>query len=509
MDSAYPFNPLDWNTIIPLYTALRDAPIPPGGFLDWLGEWNQLDIAIWDAYTALKRPTYSDTRDQAAAQAYSRYVQALYSTYLGLTNQLITRALTVQPEAPSPVYEQLWRRWRNQQALFHPANLPIQAEISGLEIHYRAIMNSVTPDDPAGYWLDRRVELNDLMLRLIRLRRSLAQNSGLPHFLAYRWRELNRLDYTIADCQAFHQAIERIVVPVLARQHAAGLDRHARPEVHDLGVLKAGVERMLQQIDPEFGAVFRMMGDEWLDFGDRPGKAQTIEEWFFPGVGLPYLHVASTNVASVLHESGHGMHDYLSFRAHGSMWHLNGPEEFQEFAATSMELLGSAYYEQAHGGFFSADESAQARRYGLQLNFDWLAECALQDAFEHWVYGAAPANVTARDLDTKWLELKARFHPWDGDAASSEAAQTEWQRDKWSLFRMPLYMITYPMAFVGACQFAQQAESDRAGAIRRYKMALTHGNTRTLPALFRTVGLDFPFPEAAVAAMVQFVTTQL
>jgi hypothetical protein len=141
MKSIHPFDPYDWKTITPLFQALNEAPAPEGGFMAWLEQWNELDIAVWDAYTALKRPTYYDTRDQAAAQAYGLYVQELYSTYLGLTNKLITRALTLQPEPPSPVYQQLWRRWRNQRDLFHPASQPIQAEISQLEQRYRELMN--------------------------------------------------------------------------------------------------------------------------------------------------------------------------------------------------------------------------------------------------------------------------------------------------------------------------------------------------------------------------------
>jgi hypothetical protein len=300
MGSPYPFNPLDWNTIIPLYTALIDAPVAPGGFMSWLEQWNQLDIAIWDAHTTLKRPAYYDTRDRAAEQAYSRYVQELFSTHLGLTNRLITRALKLQPEPPSPVYQQLWRRWHNQQALFHPANLPIQTEISSLESHYREIMNRVEPENPLAYWLERRGELSELMLCLLRLRRALAQNSDLPTFLAYRWRELNRLDYSITDCQTFHRAIETAVVPTILRLRTGDAPRHSMPESSDLTTLKEGIERILRQVDPTFGEIFSALGDEYLDFGSRAGKAKTVEEWFFPGAGLPYLHVVTTNAANVL-----------------------------------------------------------------------------------------------------------------------------------------------------------------------------------------------------------------
>lgn len=53
-ESSYPFDPHDWATITPLFIELSRAEIRPGEFMTWLEQWNQLDIAVWDAYTVLK-----------------------------------------------------------------------------------------------------------------------------------------------------------------------------------------------------------------------------------------------------------------------------------------------------------------------------------------------------------------------------------------------------------------------------------------------------------------------
>ena len=510
MKSTYPFDPYDWTTITPLLDALSDMPVSDDGFMDWLAQWNELDIDVWDAYTQLKRHAYVDTSDHAAEAAYQTYVQELYSTYLGHTNTLITKALTLQPEAPAPAYQQLWRRWRNQATLFDPASLPIQAEIGRLEGRYRAIMNQYegNPANPLAYWMDRRDELNDLMLRLLKLRRTLAHSSGLPTFLAYRWRELNRLDYSIADCQPFHRAVERMV-PAIAEFRSRGLSNLSFPEVDDLERLTEGAERILRQVDPTFGDIFHAMRDGYLDLGHRPDKVPSNESWFFPRAGMPYIHVASTNAGSVFHESGHGVHDYLSFQARGSLWNLNGPEEFQEFAATSMDMFCWRYYGRAKGSLYSAAETAVARQSVLQLYLGFASVvCVMQDAFEHWLYGEAPEDVIPADLDAKWLELKKRFEPWDDDYASEAEKMTGWQRNTWSLFRMPLYMITYPMAMVGTCQLGRLVQTDRARVINNYKAALALGNTQALPELFGVVGLAFPFAEQAVEEAIKFVFDQ-
>lgn len=509
MISDYPFNPYDWTTLSPLFQALLEAPIADGGFMPWLEAWNQLDIAIWDAYTQLKRPAYYDTSDQAADQAYRTYVQHLQSTYVGLTDALIGRALSVQLEPPIENYAQLWLRWRNQRKLFDPANLPILAEISPLDSHYREIMNQCDANDPTNYWLGRREELNDLMLRLLHLRRKLAENSGLPNFLHYRWREMNRLGYSITECQDFHRAVEQWVVPIVAQLRAADQSDHPSPEIEDLDLLVDGCGRCLQQIDPQFGALFQAMRTAGhLDLGSRPNKASAVEEWFFPHAGLPHLQIVTFNAGSVFHESGHGMHDYLSFQTHGSIWNLNGPEEFQEFAAMSMDLLAWPYYRQSQGGPYTDEQSIAARQHVLHYYLSALTDCTMQDAFEHWVYGEAPADVTPADLDAKWIELKQRFTPWENCEPTAAEAQTGWQRWNWSLFRMPLYLISYPMAVVATCQFGRAVEQNRETAIRNYKAALRLGNTRSLSELFSAVGVPFPFSQQAVEAAIQFIFEQ-
>lgn len=500
---TYSFNPYDWSTITPLLDSLVDASVTDHTFSDWLAKWNQLDIDLWDAYTQLKHPAYVDTRNQHAEAAFQAYVKNLYSTYISYTAKLTAKALRLQPDPPSEDHQQLWRRWHNQASLSTHDNLPILSEISQLENRYRTIMWQSTG---AADWLERRDDLSSLLLRLLKLRRMLAQNSGLPTYLDYRWRELNRLDYSVADCQVFHHAVEKMVPEISAFRKQARPWDQAFPQVDNVERLTEGAEHILMQVDPAFGEIFHTMRNGYLDLGQRPNKASSNESWFFSGAGMPYIHVASGNVGSIFHESGHALHDYLSFQSHGSLWNFNGPEVFQEFAATSMDMLCWPYYAEAQGGIFRTSESIAARQNVLQLYLEFcFVRCTMEDAFEHWLYGEAPEGVKAADLDAKWLELKERFEPWDDEYASLDEKMTGWQRNTFSLYRYPLYMITYAMATVGTCQLARLAEEERARTVLNYKTALTLGNTRTLPELFNVTGITFPFNEQAVSEAIHFV----
>lgn len=510
MISTYPFDPNDWKTITPLFQALSEIPLSQETFLDWIGQWNRLDIAVYDAWTTLKRPAYFSKDDILAEKAYQVFTQEIFSTYLGITQSLIEKALAFQPEPPLPLFAQLWRRWHNQRALYNPRSLPLQAEISQLEGNYREISRNYEwdPENPYAYWLDRRSELNALMMRLLRLRRELAHVSGMQTFLDYRWRELNKLDYRIEDCQSFHRAVERVAIPYIT-QLRTQLVEHSIAEVDDITRLSAGIERILSHVDSSFGSIFHTLREGYLDLGTRPNKVSAIEAWFFPQVGLPYLHVDSTYVPSLLHESGHGIHEYLSFQKYQSLWNFSGPEEFQEFAAITMDLLCWPYYSQDQGGLYSVQESSHAQQNVLRWYLEEIANSTMQDAFEHWVYGEAPVDVTPSDLDAKWLDLTKRFKPWEDVSSNEVEAMTGWQRWTWSLFRMPLYMISYSTAIVGTCHIGRLLERDRLETIYNYKYALTLGNTEPLPTLFQVCGVKFPFTDDAVKEAMIFIGEQV
>jgi hypothetical protein len=88
-NTTYSFIPSDWSTIIPLLTALEESDLPHHNFVEWLNQWNQFDIAIWDAYTRLKRSAYARISDIDAERIYQKYVGELYSVLSELRATLI------------------------------------------------------------------------------------------------------------------------------------------------------------------------------------------------------------------------------------------------------------------------------------------------------------------------------------------------------------------------------------------------------------------------------------
>src|SRR5262249_52359990 len=157
-----------------------------------------------------------DATDTAAESAYNDFVRKVFSPFKVASQAMNVRLLAVVGKAPAPEHAQMVRRLWNEADLFREANIAIEAEISALVGAYGRRVAALGGDE-----VREREAFDSLFLELVALRRQLARNAGLSDYRAYRWREMNRLDYTPADCRQFHDAIEAEIVPLAARLRAA------------------------------------------------------------------------------------------------------------------------------------------------------------------------------------------------------------------------------------------------------------------------------------------------
>ena len=133
---------------------------------------------------------------------------------------------------------------------------------------------------------------------------------------------------------------------------------------------------------------------------------------------------------------------------------------------------------------------------------------AVVDGFQHWVYAEAPENVTVAELNSHWDSLWSRFMggmDWSG--LSSERC-TGWHR-KLHIFTVPFYYIEYGLAQIGALQVWRNALADQSEAVRRYRVALTLGNTVPLPDLYQAAGARLAFDPETVGELAQLVASHL
>ncbi len=547
-----------WDTLGPQYAALQAAALTAAGVHDWLRRWSDLERIVWEVRAGLKRDRLRDVRDAAADAAYQTFVAGVFGPFQIATQALIAKLLAVPDYTPGPEQTQFVRVWRNEADLFHAANVALKAEIDGLADGYgqrvwafnlavdgasltvpQAEARQTDPDRERRevawraihqHWLGEREPLDRLFLDLVHKRQHLAQQAGLPDYRAYRWREMNRLDFTPHDCLALHDAVAAEITPLTgpllaARQAALGLDTlrpwdvRADPQrapawqpFADVAGLVATTGAICDTLDPDLGALFRRMQAGFLDPDDRLGKPSGGEEWFFSVQRMPYVRVSGTgapgDLALLLHEMGHAFHDYLSGTQQELTWNQGGPSGFDEFPSTALSYLGVPMLAQVSDHPAAAAAAAHAMREMLtETVLRWLPQVLMNDAFQHWVYAQDPATLRPADLDAAWVALWPRFLPgvdWRGLAAEQAVG---WQRQG-ILFNYPFYAIDYALAHLGAIQLWQHAQADPAATWHAYRATLAAGYTLPIPAAYAAAGVALPFSRAVVGEVAAFLARQ-
>jgi oligoendopeptidase F len=85
---------------------------------------------------------------------------------------------------------------------------------------------------------------------------------------------------------------------------------------------------------------------------------------------------------------------------------------------------------------------------------------------------------------------------------------TGWQR-KDHIHQSPFYYIEYGLALLGAAQVWRNSLSDPAGALARYRAALSLGGTATLPDLFKAAGARLAFDAATLRQAVDLMENRI
>jgi len=544
------FLKLSWRQIKPYFDELEAQLLTAETLGQWMADWARAGKLLDESYWYCWVQTTLDTLDQGAEERFHRFLSELQEPAHTAEQRIKEKLLTsgLKPDR----YEAPLRNLRAEADLFSQANLPLLTEEHRIGHEYDRIralqtvswngqertlvqmlieQHNPDRDTRERAWrlsmertLADRAALNDLWTQLMRLRRHIAANAGLPDYRAYRWGQMLRLDYRPEDCETFHRSVEAVVVPAAERvlerrRQRLGLDRlcpwdvevhpPGKPSLHpfrSVHELEEKTEIVLQCLDPQLAEYFQIMRREkLLDLDNRIGKMPSSYCATYPVRARPFLfmNVVSTHedVVTLFHELGHAFHAFENTRL---PYHdqLRIGTEFHEVAAITMELLAAPYL--VEGGFYTAQEAALARVMHLETMLRWWPYIAVVDAFQHWAYTHAEAASDPANCDAAWADLWARFMRGEDWRGLEDAMVTGWQR-KLHIFRNPFYYIDYGLAQLGAVQIWARALEDEGGAIARYKYALSLGGTVPLPKLYEAAGAPFAFDAETFAQAVELM----
>lgn len=548
-----------WETYRPRYEALRSAELTAADVPAWLERWSALDAELGEAGAKLSTHADLHTDDEAAQGRYQAFVAEVMPPAARSGQALTEKLLAVPDYVPAPDFALNYRRFRDAAALFREANVDLgvtqqqqqnrhsvitgnqKVTLGGEELTIpQARQRLDRPDREAREeaWRALTVsnmavapELDAVMLDLIRTRRQLARNADEANYRDFRWKQLDRVDYTPADCRAFHAAVREEVVPLageivggVARE--LGLDRvrpwdYNRSNLLDPSgreplrpfttgeQLQALAQTAFAGVDADLAARFSQMREGGLlDLESRPGKMTHAYCQYFPVHNEPFVLMnvvgSAEDLRVLFHEVGHAFHGFYSGDAQPLLWNRWSPIEFVEIPSMAMEFLTLDHL----GHVFGDEELARYRRNQLQGVVTFLPWAAQMDAFQHWLYAEAPEEVGIAELDAKWLELDRTFHgfvDWDGLDESVRAKG--WQY--YHIFQVPFYYIEYAMCYLAAVGIWREAREDVAGALERYKAALRLGNAAGVPELYRAAGVEFRFDREYIRGLMAFLKGQL
>ncbi len=541
----------------PYFTDLLERPLTNTSQVNkWLTDWSELESFVSEDLAWRYIKTTCNTADKEAEAAFNSFVAEIEPKIAIVSDKINKRFLTdeVQLHIDKAKLFTMVREAKMAAKLFREENVPIEAELQQAEQEFGAITSQMTvnlggkdmtmqqaanyiktaerPERKRVFELmnQRRLQdkdkINSLLDRLLDKRGQLARNAGFSNYIDFRFCQLGRFDYTVQDCFDFHDAIEKIVVPIVEeinqrRKKLMNVDTlrpydltvdlplgtHLKPfDTIDELVLKAGL--CFRDLDAELGMYMgRMRQLGRLDLDSRVGKAPGGYNYPLHESNTSFIFMNATgnldDMVTLMHEGGHAVHAFLC--ANQPLVALkNTPAEVAELASMSMELLSMA-----HWNHFFKDENQLkiAKLNQLEDVVSGLPWIAAIDKFQHFLY--THPNHTVGEREQAWLEIENQF----GCKAVDYSGYDEIRANKWQrqlhIFETPLYYIEYGFAQLGAISIWKRFTEKPEQAIADYKKALKLGYSRSIPEIYETAGIKFCFTPDYIAELMNFVRAEM
>jgi oligoendopeptidase F len=547
----------DWPQIAPLFDQLEARAARAGSAAElekWLLDWSELSAALDEESSRRYIAMTCHTDNPEAEKAYLDFLENI-EPHLKPRQFALEKIYVTHPQRgklPASRFHVFDRDVKNHVELFRPENVALETEEAKLSQQYQKLIGAQTVnfrgEEKTLVQMGRHLEEPDRSLRqeawelvakrrlqdadkceeifdqLIQLRTQIAKNAGCDNYRDYAFRLKGRFDYTPRDCEQFHDAIEKEIVPAVRqiqqerkrqlqldklRPWDLAVDPQNRPPLKpfgEVGEMVSRTQKIFDQLDPELAAGFRQMQDlKLLDLDNRKGKAPGGYQSTLSEARVPFIFMNAVglqrDVETLLHEAGHAFHAQAT---HGEDLYpyRNAPIEFCEVASMSMELLGNEFLEE----FYPVPQANRARKTHLEGIIGFFPWMATVDAFQHWIY--THANHTRAERKAAYLKLMDRFGgdvEWSG---YEESRAYSWHRQL-HIFIHAFYYVEYGIAQLGALQVWANSRRDKAGALAAYKKALNLGGSRPLPELFSAAGCRFQFDAATINPLIQLAGSEL
>lgn len=543
-----------WEAAEPLYRELSDLPVSGTAEIErWLLDWSELDAVFEEEHTRRYTSMTCQTDDPQRQQRYLQFVEQVKPRREPWTHRLRQRlvALMDRHELPRKRYEVLERSARNAILLYRDENVPLKTEDEKCATEFQQITGAMSvvyegseqtlqqlaryQEEPerrvreetwrlsAQRYLDDAERLDTLYERMVALRHRTARNADCADFREYKFKQLERFDYTPQQCLEFHRSIEEVVLPAARRLNAERcrklgvaqlrpwdllvdpMSRSPLRPFDSIAELNDKAAQVFSSVHPDFGRVFETLRSQnMLDLDSRKGKAPGGYQSTFQERRMPFIFMNAVgtddDVRTLLHEGGHAFHTWAC-RNEPLLSYRDAPTEFSEVASMGMECLALP-----HTHIFYGKDDPRARRQFFEDILRFFPFMACVDAFQHHVYTHTDEGVEA--WKEHWSALTRRFNSGADWSGLEGFGRVSWHR-KLHIFEVPFYYVEYGIAQLGALQVWLNSRRDATRAVALYRQGLTLGGSRPLPELFEAAGCRFDFSTETLRPLINAVMEEI
>ena len=363
--------------------------------------------------------------------------------------------------------------------------------------------------------------INAVFDKMLLVRNRMATNAGFANYRDFAHQRKWRFGYTPDDVLGFHDAVEKVVVPLLRkirREKANDLgvkslrpwdnyaEKHTIPlrPFDDTADLLDKFARLLDGLDPEMLPLFeKMRASGFFDLESRPGKdpgAGFCAPLFCYDACFIIMNAAGIHrdMVTLAHEYGHALH--LSATADETLLpYILHPAEVGELASKGMEALSLP-----HWRIFYPRENdyRRAMRSHFIRAVEGFVSTVIIDAFQHWLYTAHGHGPEERAH--YFGQLQRHFDPevdWHG---LEQYQGIGWVRIP-HIFRDPFYMIEYSFSSLGSLALYRNYLQHPQKTLAEYRRFLRHGYSLPTRQLYELAGIRFDFSEDYLREMTAFI----
>jgi oligoendopeptidase F len=547
----------DTHEVSKLYRHLlqREIPVDSAKLRQWILDWSELESVLGEVSCRRYVAMTCNTADEKAAKAYTDFVENI-QPIMNEYDDKLNKKLVAHPakDALQGEFGEWFKGVQVSLDLFSPDNIALETEENKEIQAYQKITGGMsvefdgetkTMQQMAAYmertdrelrerawrtmW-ERRLKDKDALDKsfdnLFAIRKQVAKNAHCKDFIDYIFLAKHRFDYSPADCEAFHESIEKLVLPLqkeIYKKHAQkmGLER-LRP--WDLNVdpldraplkpystgdeLIEKVDQIFESIHPQAGKWAReMQAKKLIDPDSRLGKAPGGYQIGFDESRLPFIFMNSActdrDIYTLLHESGHSFHQF-ALAGQPIFPYRDVPAEFAEVASMSMELIGMSNLKPFYGNDREAIErSTIGELEDVIWLFPWVASV---DSFQHRLYNFP--EHTASDRSDIWTEIMDRYDAGVDYTGLEAVRRNLWQKQL-HIFECPFYYIEYGIAQIGALQVWANFKKDPKKAIDDLFRAESLGSSRPVKELFEAANIKFDFSPRTLEPLMQVVWDEI